>query len=304
MNVPMDLPASLAPSQYRVTHRTEYVYGDSVAICQNQLRMLPRTLEHVRCLNVATEIQPRPDFVDEYADFFGNRILSFAIESLHRKLSVTVTSTVEVATAKWMHEQQSPAWESIVEAIRSHSDPNWARVGEFVRDSPQVKYSREYAEYAKSSFAPNRGVIAATLDLTQKIHREFRYDTTATQVDTPTAVAFQKRAGVCQDFAHIQISCLRSIGLPARYVSGYLRTLPPPGKPRLVGTDESHAWLSLYAGPDVGWVDFDPTNACIPRTEHIPICVGRDYDDVSPMRGVVLGGGQTQLSVSVDVNPL
>lgn len=142
------------------------------------------------------------------------------------------------------------------------------------------------------------------MDLTRRIHGDFKYDTAATHVHSTTEEAFKLRAGVCQDFAHIEIACLRSIGLPARYVSGYLRTSPRPGEQRMVGADESHAWVSLYAGDDFGWIDFDPTNARPSDTNHIPICVGRDYSDVSPMRGVVLGGGSTELKVSVDVEPI
>ena len=153
------------------------------------------------------------------------------------------------------------------------------------------------------SFPAGRPIIAASLELTERIHDDFRYDNAATHVNTSVNEAFQLRAGVCQDFAHVQIGCLRSIGIPARYVSGYLRTIPPEGRDRLVGSDESHAWISVYAGVDVGWIDMDPTNACMVGIDHIPICIGRDYGDVTPMRGVVLGGGQTTLSVKVDVSP-
>ncbi len=265
---------------------------------------MPRRFANVECLSVVTEIQPSPDIVDEHEDYFGNHVYSFAIESLHRQLTVTVRSEVEVARAAWMDSVQSRPWDQVVEAIRSTKDPNWASVGEFSRDSRLILRSDTFADFARPSFAKGRPIVEAASDLTKRMHAEFRYDTTATRVDTPTTEAFQKRAGVCQDFAHIQIGCLRSIGLPARYVSGYLRTLPPPGKERMVGTDESHAWLSVYAGEELGWIDLDPTNACLCGTDHVPICIGRDYEDVSPMRGVVLGGGHPILSVSVDVEPI
>ena len=293
-----------APVRYRIKHRTEYRYSDPVAICQNQLRMSPRKFDHVECFDVSTEIQPPPDFVDEHDDYFGNKVYSFAIESNHRQLTVTVVSEIAVSVAPWMNCKLSPPWEQVVKQVRLGEDPNWTSVGEFSRDSILIQRGEDYAAFARPSFAEGRQVVDAAIDLTKRINTEFRYDTTATAVDTPTFEAFQKRAGVCQDFAHIQIACLRSLGLPARYISGYLRTRPPEGKERLVGADESHAWLSVYAGAEHGWVDLDPTNACVCGTDHVPICIGRDYEDVSPMRGVVLGSGHPILSVSVDVEPI
>ncbi|MEL7338490.1 MAG: transglutaminase family protein, partial [Planctomycetota bacterium] len=177
-------------------------------------------------------------------------------------------------------------------------------VDEYRFPSPRIKPSAVFADYTKETFTADAEIVAAALALTQQIHKDFKYDTTVTNVATTTEDAFALRAGVCQDFAHVQIACLRSIGLQARYVSGYLRTVPPPGKERLVGADESHAWLEVYAGTEIGWLGLDPTNACLVGTDHIPVCVGRDYDDVSPMRGVVLGGGTNTLKVSVDVEPV
>ncbi len=188
--------------------------------------------------------------------------------------------------------------------IQRFEDPRWFEAQEYLNNSPRVRRGETFADYARKSFTPERPILEAILDLTQRIRDDFKYDTTATHVHSTTEEAFKLRAGVCQDFSHIQIACLRSIGLPARYVSGYLRTVPLPGQQRMVGADESHAWVSLYAGEDFGWIDYDPTNACPSDTNHIPICVGRDYGDVSPMRGVVLGSGTTELKVSVDVEPI
>ncbi len=295
-------------ARYRITHQTRYRYSEPVAICQNQLRMMPRwmTYRHsgVECHHVETAIDPEPDVLLEHIDYFGNRVISFAIEALHRHLVVTVQSEVTVHQDHVAADKPSPKWEQVCRRVTLCEDPRWKEAQEFIFDSPRIRRSDAFAQYARKSFTEERPVIEAAMDLTKRVHADFRYDTAATDVNTTTEDAFRMRAGVCQDFAHVQIACLRSIGLPARYVSGYLRTVTPAGGTRLVGADESHAWVSLYAGDQLGWVDFDPTNACASDTNHIPICVGRDYTEVSPMRGVVLGGGKTELRVSVDVEPL
>lgn len=249
------------------------------------------------------KIDPEPDVMLEHTDYFGNRVVSFAIESLHRQLEVVVQSDLTVQKQEFDLEASLP-WQQISSQVTSGADQRWLEAQEYVFDSPRVRRDAEYADYAKKSFTDQRPIVEAAVDLTKRIYDDFDYDTKATDVNTTTEEAFKLRAGVCQDFAHIQIACLRSIGLPARYVSGYLRTLPQEGQRRMVGADESHAWVSLYAGEVLGWIDLDPTNACPSDTSHIPICVGRDYSEVSPMRGVVLGGGTTQLEVSVDVEPV
>ncbi len=255
-------------------------------------------------------ITPKTDSTFEHKDYFGNLVFSFAIESLHRELKVVATSDVSVAEielpapiAGTSNYVDDLPWETMVTLSKSTQTVPF-RVMEFRFDSPRIFASETFAAYARKSFTPGRGLVAATIDLTRRIHADFKYDSAATDVNTTTEKAFAIKAGVCQDFAHIQIACMRSLGLPARYVSGYLRTIPVPGKPRLVGADESHAWLSVYAGETFGWMGVDPTNACFVGTQHIPMCVGRDYGDVSPMRGVVLGGGTTTLDVSVDVEPI
>ena len=289
---------------YRVTHKTRYRYSESVAICQNQLRMQPRTRPGLACHRSDVTVVPSPDNLEVHDDYFGNRVHSFAIESLHRELTVVVQSEVTVAPLTPAAEAESMPWEQVADEVRRRETGASLTALEFCFDSPRVAAGDAFAEYAAQSFHPGRGIVEAVTDLTQRIHQDFRYDTSATHVHTCTDQAFAIRAGVCQDFAHVGIACLRSIGLAARYVSGYLRTNPPAGRPRLVGADESHAWLSLYAGQALGWIDCDPTNACLTKTDHIPVSVGRDYGDVSPMRGVVIGGGRTSLKVSVDVEPL
>ena len=267
-------------------------------------RSMSRRISGVDCHWVKTKIEPLPDVVNEHTDYFGNRVVSFAIESLHRRLVVTVRSEVSVSQRENVSDRDSLAWEQISNQVISCQDGRWFEAQEYLFDSPRIRRDDSFTKYAKQSFTNNRPIIEAALDLTKRVHDDFKYDITATDVHTTTEQAFALRAGVCQDFAHVQIACLRSIGLPARYVSGYLRTVPKPDQPRMVGADESHAWVSVYAGEQLGWIDLDPTNACQSDTNHIPICVGRDYNDVSPMRGVVLGGGATKLHVSVDVEPI
>lgn len=291
-------------SRYHITHRTDYRYSDPVAICQNQVMLTPRGLPRVRCHKTDVRIQPVPGEFRTHLDYFGNPVHTFAIETAHRELSVTVTSDVEVQATRYPEPDQTEAWESVRDAIASAEDPSWYSAEEFRYPTPMVAIGSQFAEYAAECFRPGRPILSAGLELTRHVHRDFRYDVTATKVDTTADEAFRLGSGVCQDFAQIQIACFRSLGLAARYVSGYLRTLPPPGKPRLVGADQSHAWVSLYAGRQLGWVDLDPTNACLVATDHVPISIGRDYRDVAPMRGVVLGGGSTTLVVSVDVVPV
>ncbi len=294
-------------AHYRMTHRTHYRYSEPVAICQNQLRMMPRSmsgpLSSVECHWAQATIDPEPDVVLEHTDYFGNRVVSFAIESLHRALVVLVRSDVTVQQHELPSPAASPSWQQISSRVKNCQDARWLEAQEYLFDSPRVRRAVGFAEYAQRSFADGRPIVEAAVDLTKRIHHDFKYDTRVTEVHTTTEEAFKLRAGVCQDFAHVQIACLRSIGLPARYVSGYLRTATPAGEPRLVGADQSHAWVSLYAGDALGWIDLDPTNQCVSDTNHIPICIGRDYSEVSPMRGVVLGGGTTHLEVSVDVEP-
>lgn len=292
------------PVDYRITHRTNYRYSQPVAICQNQLRMQPRSRPGLACHRSEVTVTPTPESLEVHDDYFGNRVHSFAIESLHRELTVSVRSEVSVSVIPRDAAAEGTPWEAVVEQVRRRASDDALLAREFCFDSPRVNRGDTFASYAAESFRQGRGIVDAVADLTRRIHDEFRYDPAATHVHTPTDRAFEMRAGVCQDFAHIEIACLRSLGLAARYVSGYLRTLPPKGRPRLVGADESHAWLSVYGGDELGWIDCDPTNACLTETDHIPVSVGRDYGDVSPMRGVVIGGGQTNLKVSVDVEPV
>ena len=289
-------------------HRTEYEYSEPVLICQNQLKMFPRSRVRstgsVTCHWLDTKVDPTPDFVQQHVDYFGNGVYSFSVESPHNRLGVVVSSEVTVAMSDIAVQPSGSPWENVIASLRNKSDLNWQSIEEYCFDSPRIRNDESFASYAQKSFTKGRDLVESGLELTRRICDDFSYDTTATDVDTTPERAFRLRAGVCQDFAQVQIACLRSIGLPVQYVSGYLRTTPPPGQPRLVGADESHAWVRLYAGPSLGWIDLDPTNGCAADTSHVATCVGRDYSDVSPMRGVITGSGQATLNVSVEMSEI
>lgn len=292
-------------TEYRIVHGTRYLYSDPVAICQNQLRMQPSTRNGVEVHSCQLKITPTTDSEFEHQDYFNNSVRSFTIEAPHQELEVVATSDLtvyprDITAVRCESEDPDISWNDISGALQSRGGELW-KFREFCFQSPRISTSQTFADFTRDSFTTGRPIVDAVFDLTCKINREFRYDTNATHVNTTTEEAFRLKAGVCQDFAHVQIACLRSLGLPARYVSGYLRTVPPDGEQKLVGADESHAWVSVWAGQELGWIDCDPTNACFASSDHIPICIGRDYSDVAPMRGVVLGGGQTTLEVNVDV---
>lgn len=235
---------------------------------------------------------------------FGNVVQRFSLEENHKTLSISAKSLVTSHGQQQPSAELAPTCQQVSMHSREQSDPNWLSVAPFFFESPRIKFTPEFAEYGAECLAADKSIFAAVQELTHRIYADFKYDTDATAVDTPTADAFQGKHGVCQDFAHVAVACLRSCGLPARYVSGYLRTLPPEGKERLIGADESHAWFSAYCGSQLGWIDFDPTNDCLCGTDHVPIAFGRDYSDVVPVKGIFLGGGETSLTVSVDVAPV
>jgi transglutaminase-like putative cysteine protease len=264
--------------------------------------LTPREDTYIRCSSHKLQVFPRPQTLNHRRDIFGNHLVAFSIEESHRQLVVTAKSRVTVIP-QIKENAKSPPWQEVVSAIRDKREPEWLEVSRYLYDSPRIHRGPEFSNYAFPDFAQGRPILDAILQLTRRIHREFVYDPTVTGVHTMTREAFLLRRGVCQDFAHTQIACLRSLGIPARYVSGYLRTLPPPGQARMIGADQSHAWVSAYCGADLGWVDFDPTNNCLSDANHVPIAWGRDYSDVAPLRGVFLGGGHHTLAVSVDVAP-
>jgi transglutaminase-like putative cysteine protease len=285
---------------YDILHRTVYEYAASVTVSHHAARLEPRTLPHQVTGQFALHIEPTPARFTPRMDFFGNQVCGFSIQEIHRRLEITATSRVTVAATTVPALALSPDWSDVAKLFSDPVSPEVVEPYQFAFDSPLLRASPDLADYAKKSFGTQTPLLVAVADLNRRIFTDFKYDPTATTVATPLEEVLEKRRGVCQDFAHLGIACLRSLGLPARYVSGYLRTRPPEGKPRLVGADASHAWFSVFC-PSTGWQDFDPTNNVLPAEEHITIAFGRDYSDVSPVSGVITGGGSHRVKVSVDV---
>ena len=288
---------------YEIVHRTRYDYAAPVTVSHHVARLEPRVTATQSCDSFSLEIFPGPSLRKSRPDYFGNQLCFFSIQEVHARLEVITRSRVAVQAAKIPEAASSPPWEQVAALFRDPVSPEVVEPYQFVFDSPQVRASFELAEYALQSFSPGIPLLAGAMDLTRRIFRDFKYDPKATTIATPLEEVLKKRRGVCQDFAHLGIACLRSLGLPARYVSGYLRTHAPPGKKKLVGSDASHAWLSLFC-PDAGWVDFDPTNDLMPAEEHVTVAFGRDFGDVSPFSGILTGGGNHEVKVAVDVLPL
>lgn len=292
-------------TRYRVEHATSYEYGQAVAISHNELRLLPRRLEHQRVEDFSIAIDPIPETVIGRRDYFGNEVLFVTLGEPHQRLSITARSVVERDVPRAAGAQASPAWEDAVAAVRSGARERWLEALEYVFPSALAPVSADLAAYAQPSFPAGRSLLAGALDLCARIHREFVYDPLATTLSTPVSDVLRHRRGVCQDFAHLAIGCLRSLGLPARYVSGYVRTQRADAAPReraLLGAEASHAWVSAYC-PANGWVDFDPTNDLLVGDLHVTLGFGRDYDDVSPVKGVTVGGGTQRMSVRVELVP-
>jgi transglutaminase-like putative cysteine protease len=288
---------------YIIVHRTTYKYKYPVSVGNHVSCLKPRSLLHHKLTHSELRIQPPPATRNERVDYFGNLHCFFTVQEPHKELVVEARSEVIVDGNPTAWPQRSIPWEEAAGSFANDHTPAGLEAYQFVFESPRIRIRPELAAYAFQSFTPGRPLAEALLDLTARIHKDFRFDSKVTNVRTPTEEVFRKRRGVCQDFAHLQIACLRSLNLAARYVSGYLRTYPPPGRPRLVGADASHAWVSAYC-PGIGWLDMDPTNNLVPSDGHVTLAWGRDYGDISPLRGLILGGGAHTLKVSVDMEPL
>lgn len=289
--------------KYQVKHVTKYDYSEPVTLSHNLARLRPREYELQKCLSHELSVTPDPQERAGWQDYFGNHTDYFALQQSHRELTVVAESVVEVFAPPAMGSAVTASWEESRDELNASQDPRTIAAREFCFDSPHVAANADLVEYALPSFNHGYSLFDCCLHLAQRIHYEFEFRPGSTTVDTPVAEVLKTRRGVCQDFAHLQIGCLRSLGLAARYVSGYLVTIPPPGMQRLQGADVSHAWVSVYI-PGRGWVDFDPTNGIVPSGQHVTIAWGRDYDDIGPIRGVLVGGRCQQLHVSVDVIPM
>ena len=290
----------------RVIHETAYDYLPPVKTAQHMAHLKPRHDAQQQVLSHRLIVVPQPAQQSETTDVYGNTRAFFSLAGAHHELSVVADSVV--ATQLPSKPGDSVSWEVARERMRYHRGAAWDPASEFVFASPYVPRHEQFLAYARPCFAPDRPLWEACCDLMRRIHEDFTYETEATDVSTPALEALEMRKGVCQDFAHIMLGCLRSLGLPARYVSGYLLTEPPPGQPRLVGSDASHAWVSVYlpgtqAEPGV-WADLDPTNDRMPGEDYVRLATGRDYSDVSPIRGVIHGGAHHTLNVAVTVAPV
>ncbi len=287
--------------RYRVRHTTVFAYAKPVDLACHTLRLLPRALPYQRVLASAITADPAAGRREDGIDHFGNHVSWLFLDLPHPHFSVTLDADIEVAFPAPPDPAATPAWEQVATA-RDGGPGQW-QAAEFAFPSPMVAPDREVAAYVARSFPPARPILAALLDLLERIRVDFKFQSGVTTIATPVGRVLAQRAGVCQDFSHLMISGLRSLGLPARYVSGYIRTRPPPGMERRRGADQSHAWVGCWLGPAHGWIDVDPTNNLIVHDEHVVLGWGRDYGDVSPVRGVILGGGKHTLDVSVDLLP-
>jgi len=288
---------------YDIRHRTTFTYEDVVSVSHHVLHLSPRRHPRQRALETAMLIDPSPAVDSQGSDYFGNPVHYLTVQEPHDQLVVEARSRIDVQPLPASIDLgASERWVETRESLAAAADDTTLQAFQFVFDSPYSVADEDVRDYALQSFVGDRPVLEAAMDLTSRIYREFEYRGGVSDVSTPVRDVFDMRKGVCQDFAHLEIACLRSLGLAARYVSGYLRTRPPEGKEKLVGADASHAWLSVWCGSN-GWVDFDPTNNVIPNVEHITIGWGRDYGDVSPINGFIVGGGAHQVAVAVDVNP-
>jgi transglutaminase-like putative cysteine protease len=287
---------------YQIRHLTAYSYDSLVASAKLALRVTPREEAGQHCIEHGLSISPLPASVVLEHDFYGNAVSVVNIDIPHKKLSIEAHAVVDVTHAASL-STASLEWESVANEALSLRDLSAKAPAHFIFASPRIQLSADVTRYARDSFRQGRGIYDGCRELMRRIRADFAYEPEATEISTPLAQAFLERRGVCQDFAHIMIAGMRGLGLPAAYVSGYIRTVPPSGKKRLEGADATHAWVSVWCGPLSGWVGFDPTNAIDVSNDHIALSVGRDFSDVSPVYGVFVGSGAHQLDVEVDVIP-
>ncbi len=288
--------------KYRVQHTTIYEYALPVSQCHNLAYLLPRNTDRQRVENIQIKTLPDTSHRFEHLDYFGNRFIQFAIEKDHTRLELTVTSEVEIKESN-QNTNLDFGTPCAYAKYLLHQHQDWASIcaREFLLNSPLIAQHQDFADYAQDCFADDQPFLSAVMALTRKIYQEFQFDPEFSDVATPIADVLKHKRGVCQDFAQLAIACVRSLGFPAAYVSGYLETLPPAGQTKLIGADASHAWFAVYS-PGEGWFEFDPTNNQMVNDKYITTAWGRDYSDVTPLKGVIFGGGHSpQLTVAVDV---
>lgn len=287
---------------YRVRHVTRYTYRSPVDLGTHVLHLRPRPLPWQKIMSAAISTDPAPARRRDALDHFGNLATWLFVDRPHPSFEIAAESMVDVRLPDPPAAAETPAWENVAAAARTGGSGAW-RAAEFLFESPMVTADADARAYAAQSFAPDRPVLEALLELNQRIHADFRFRAGVTTLATPVSAIVARREGVCQDFTHLMIAALRGLGLPARYVSGYIRTYPQPGMTRRLGADQSHAWVGCWLGAEHGWVDLDPTNGLVVRDEHVVVAWGRDYSDITPIRGMILGGGEHTMSVRVDLQP-
>lgn len=287
---------------YRIRHETVYRYAEPVATSHNELHLVPRRLQHQTLRDFSISIDPAPETLRSRRDYYGNEATFVELREPHLRLAISAASRVARSAVPAPDVAGSPPWEDVALRVRRDLRSPWLEALELALPSAFAPVSEPLAAYARPSFPPGARLAAGLLDLCARIHADFVYDPTATTLSTPVADVLEARRGVCQDFAHLGIACLRSLGLPARYVSGYLRTQRVADTAPLVGADASHAWLSAFC-PRNGWIDVDPTNDLVPSESHVTLAWGRDYEDVSPVKGVTVGGGAQSIQVAVELVP-
>ncbi len=288
--------------RYHIRHVTKYEYSGRIDLCHSVAHLTPREDEGQETAAHRLDVSPTPDFQSEREDYFGNRTNYFAIQGSHKSLEVLSTLTVEKESCDTRLPVAGVAWNEFPVSDRA-SDSGGVRIGNYVLPTPACPLLPEIGQYLQPSLQRGRDTMELANELMSRIYTEFDYKPGTTDTSTPLAKVMEQKQGVCQDFAHVMISAMRSVRIPARYVSGYLETLPPPGKPKLQGADATHAWVEVYA-PSTGWIPFDPTNNRIAGDRHIKVCHGRDYFDVQPLKGIFLGTGKQTLNVEVDVQAI
>jgi transglutaminase-like putative cysteine protease len=280
----------------RATHVTRYLYAEAVSTCHTEVRLAPRARVGQTPLAHRFEVVPSLTYSAAREDYFGNEVIAFSVELPHRELVISSECLAHLDPSPPPNLDFSPAWEEVREEVSRRGSPESFDAFQYIFESPLIRRGPDFAAYATDCFNPGRRFLDGVNRLSRKIFEEFKYDPRATTVATPVEEALKSRSGVCQDFAHVMIACLRSLGLPARYLSGYVRS-----RREIAGGDASHAWVSVWC-PMFGWQDFDPTNNLMPQQDHITLAWGRDYSDVAPVRGVALGGGDQTIHVSVEVS--